>query len=109
MFELVVKVFDSGLKLFGLGVKMSLEQVDWIFFVVYTDEEKVDFRKEKAMTAFMRVRTETQPDCTRVTETLAVYIGVAEIPPICTLVAETYPDRIIIAGTPPLLQKKKMV
>ena len=46
MFDLGVKLFDSGVKSFGLDVNPASGQVDRIFFIVYTDEEKVDCRKE---------------------------------------------------------------
>ena len=47
---------------------------------MYTDKEKVDCRKEILMTAFVRVRAETQPDWTGAVETPAVCIGVPEMP-----------------------------
>ena len=93
---MVVKLFDSGLKLSGLDVKPSSRQVDQTFFLVYTDEEKVDFRKEKPMTEFLRVVAENQTDCTGVTKTPYVFTVVEETPPDCTRVA----------GTPSLVQKK---
>ena len=103
MFESGIKLFDSGVKLFELDVKTALGQLDWSFFVVYTYEEKVDFRKEKPMTAFFHVRVETHTDCTGVAETPAVCMGVADMTSICTGVAETQPDCNRVAGTP-LLQ-----
>ena len=62
-------MFDSGVKLFGLDVKTASGQVDRSLFVLYTYEEKVDFRKEIPMTVFLHVRAETRPNCTGVAET----------------------------------------
>ena len=58
------------------------------------------------MTAFVRVRAQTPPDCTVVAETPAVCMLVAERTSVCTDVAETPLDRNRGAGTPPLLQNK---
>ena len=80
--------------MFGSDVKPASGKLDRNFFVVYTDDEKIYCRKEKPMTAFMRVRAETQPYFTGVGETPPFYKGVVETPPDCS----------IIAGTPPFVQ-----
>ena len=72
MIKLGVKLFDLAVKPYGLDVNPASGHIDRTFFVVYTDEEKVDCRKGKPMTAFMRVIAETQTDYTGVAETPAV-------------------------------------
>ena len=72
-------MFDLGVNSFGSEVKPALGQVDPKIFVVYTNEEKVDFRKYMPMMAFVRVRVETQPDCTGAGKTPAVCMGVVDI------------------------------
>ena len=61
-----VNLFDLFVKLFGLDINPALGQVDWTFFIVYTIEENIDCRKEKSMKAFLRLRADTQIDCTGV-------------------------------------------
>ena len=109
MFESGVKLFDLGVKPFGSDVNPASGQVDWTFFVVFTVEENVDCCKEKPMTAFVRVRAETQPDCTGVAEMPSVCMGVAEMPSLCTRVAVTPPNRNRTEGNSPSVQKKKLV
>ena len=55
MFESGVKLFDLGNKAVWIVRKTGLEANISVIFVVYTDEEKVDFCKDKSMTAFMQV------------------------------------------------------
>ena len=105
MLESVIKLFDSVLNLFGLDVNPVSGQVDQTFFVVYTDEEKVDCCKYKPMTSFVRVRAETQPYFTGVAETPVVCMGVAGMTSVCTGVAETPPGSNRMAGTPPWVEK----
>ena len=82
MFELGVKLFDLGVKSFGSDIKPASGQIYRKVFVVYTDEENVDFRKERPMTSFMRIIAETHPGCNRtgVGETTAVCMRVVEMP-----------------------------
>ena len=47
IFESGVKLFYLGVKLFGLDVKPALGQVDWTFFIVYTDEERCIYLRIK--------------------------------------------------------------
>ena len=89
LFESGVKLFDLGVKLFGSVVNPALGQVNWNYFVVYTNEEKVDCRKENPMTAFVRVRKETQPNRTGVEDTPATFVGVAEMPSVQKLLMNT--------------------
>ena len=75
-----VKFLDSDENSFVSDVKLALGQVNQTFFVVYTDEETVDFHKEMPITAFMCVGSETRPYCTGVEEMLDVCMGVSEMP-----------------------------
>ena len=58
------------------------------------------------MTAFVRVRAETQTNCTGVVETPGVFMGEAEMPYFCTVAADTPPYCNGVTGNPPLVQKK---
>ena len=102
-------MFEWGANPFGLDVKPSSEQVDWTFFDVYTDEENFDCHKENPMMTCVRVRAETQPDCTGVAETPYFCMGVAEMPSVCTGVVERPPDRNIVGGNLSYVQKKHSV
>ena len=51
------------------------------------------------MKVFLRVRVETQPDCTGVAETPVVCMGLANMSSVCTGGAETLPDRNRMVGT----------
>ena len=70
-------MFDFGVIILGSDVKPALGQVYQTFYVVFIDEEKYNYCREKLMTAFIRVRAETHTDCTGVAETPAVFMGVA--------------------------------
>ena len=80
IFESGVKLFYLGIESFGLGVNTASGQVDWNCFVVYTDEEKVDFREEMPTTAFVRVIAGTHPDCTGVGKKPDVCMGLSDMP-----------------------------
>ena len=64
---------------------------------------------ENPMTAFMRVRADTHPNCTRAAKTLAVCMGVADMPSVCTGVVETPPGRNRVLGNHTSVQKKQNV
>ena len=60
-----VKLFDLGIKLFGL-------RAGRLEFFCRTDEEKVDCRRERPMPPIVCVRAQTLPNFTRVVETLDI-------------------------------------
>ena len=58
------------------------------------------------MSAFVRVRAETQPDCTRVAETPGFCMGVAEMLSVFTEVAEISPDCNSMGGNPAISREE---
>ena len=83
MFELGVKPFDFGLEVVWIGRKSSLKAVRSEMFNS-TDEENIDCRRDKPMTAIVCVRVETPTNFTGLTETPDVCMGVSEMPYVCT-------------------------
>ena len=73
-------IFWIGHKVVWIRRKAGIGEGRLDIFVVYTNEEKVDWRKENPIAKFMRVRVEAQLDCRGVKETPDVSMEVAEIP-----------------------------